>query len=112
MYFIDYILSSPTAAQETLIAVFEILDKEFWMAERKIYHRLPTYFYMDCDLINIGAHKNHITLYVGYDLVNYFKEKYTEHKYTKAAISIPYNIPFPFEFLKEICKEIRKLRLS
>lgn len=108
MPFQDYIMTAPLHAQTHLVFILQFVQNEFPDAQRRIYHGLPSFFYGKRDVINVGAHKDHIGLYVGYDIVDYFKQKYPSYRYTKAAIQFSYEAPFPFDFLKEVCSQIKK----
>lgn len=64
-------------------------------------------FFRRKDIINIGVYKDHISLYVGYDIVNYLKQIYPAQSYTKGAIRFLYTEPFMFGILKDIYRRIK-----
>jgi len=56
------------------------------------------------DILNYGAYKDHITMYIGYDLTDFLRNQYPQHRYTKAAMQISNKDAFPYELIKEICE--------
>ena len=75
----------------------------FQNAEEKIYHAVPTFIANGKDILNYGAYKNHITLYIGYELVHILKNKYPQYQYTKSAMKILNTDNFQDELIQEIC---------
>lgn len=105
--FQDFILMAPPNVQSWLISIFQFIENEFPQAEQRLYHALPTFFLKEKDIINIGVYKDHISLYVGYDIVDYLKQVYPAHSYTKGTISFSYTEPFTLGILKDICSQIK-----
>ena len=76
----------------------------FRNASETIYHRLPTFMVDGKDVLNYGAFKSHITLYIGYELAYLFKNQYPQYQYGKASMQIPHEVPFPEALIREICE--------
>jgi len=87
----------------------KIASDIFINSTEKIYHGVITFFTQDGkEIINFGGFKDHISIWIGYDLVNFFKLRYTKLKYTKVTVQISHNSDFPYEFVEEICKIINE----
>ena len=105
--FQDYILEAPAEVQLRLIDILSFVHDRLPNAEQRIYHGIPTFFVKKRDIINIGAYRQHFGVHVGYNLVDYLKQKYPEFQYTKSTIQFPYTQPLPFNILDDICSQIK-----
>ena len=100
----SYIIQFDTEIQRRLMTIRSITLDVFQAAEEKLYHGIPTLFRERKDILNYGAYKDHITIYVGYELADLLKKRYPQYEYTKAAIKFPHCDPFPEELVVEICE--------
>jgi uncharacterized protein YdhG (YjbR/CyaY superfamily) len=101
----SYIARFPPEVQSRLNKIRRIGFDVFSNAEEKIYHGVPTFITTNGkDILNYGAYKDHITLYVGYDMKYFLQNAYPQYHYTKAAIKFPHRECFPIEYIQEICE--------
>jgi len=100
----SYIIQFETETQRRLMSIRSIALDIFQTAEEKMYHGIPTFFKGKNDILNYGAYKDHITIYVGYELVELLEKTYPQYEYTKAAIKIPNCESFPEDLVEEICE--------
>ena len=107
IYFQDYILEKPSEAQSYLMDILLFVHKMLPNTEPQIYHGIPTFFWGKHDVINIGAYKDHIGVHVGYEMVDYLKQKYPSYTYTKSTIQFPYTQALPMKILDDICAKIK-----
>ena len=105
--FQDYILAAPSDVQGHLMDMLNFVHNKLPHAEQRIYHGFPTFFVKKRDVINIGAYRDHFGVHVGYELVDYLKQKYPKYQYTKSTIQLPYTQPLPFDVLADICAQIK-----
>lgn len=71
-----------------------------------IYHGVPAFFLDGTDILCYGAYQSHITLYVGYDLVEEIRSHYPQYHYSKATVMINHNDAMLKEPLEFICNTI------
>lgn len=100
-----YIVRFSPEVQSRLNEIRRIGFDVFSNVEEKIYHNVPTFITTNGkDILNYGAYKDHITLYVGYDMKYFLQNAYPQYHYTKAAIKFPHREYFPIEYIREICE--------
>jgi len=99
-----YITQFDLETQRRLRAIRSTGFDIFQNAEEKIYHTIPTFMINGKDILNYGAYKHHITLYVGYDVAYLLKNKYPQYQYTKTTIKIPNSDIFPDYIIQELCE--------
>ena len=104
--FMDYIMKSPAKAQVALVDILMFVKDQLPDAERKVYYGVPMFFVEGGSTVNIGAYKDHFSVWTGCEceLSDYLKPKYPDYKYTKATIQFPYTEPVPFHILEDICR--------
>jgi len=95
--------------QHRFEAIRTIVNDIFPGAEERIYHAVPTFSINGKDILNIGAYKNHITLYIGYELTALLKPKYPNYQYGVASMKITDKEPLPAELIQEICMVLKSL---
>jgi len=98
-----YIMQFSPDIQRRLLDIRSIAVEAFCNAEEKIYHNVPTFMINGKDIMCYGAYKDHITLYLGYDVTDFLKSIYPQYHYTKAAMHIYHKDSFPYELVKDIC---------
>ena len=99
----EYIRQFPPEIKEILARLREIIKESAPDAAEKISWQMPTFVYHG-NLIHFAAHKNHIGLYPGSDVIEAFEEKLSEYKTSKGAIQFPFNKPLPDELIREIVR--------
>ena len=104
-----YIMRFSPEIQHRLLDIRSIGLDVFSNAEEKIYHRVPTFIMNGKDILNYGAYEDHITIYLGYAMIDFLKSIYPQYQYTKSAIQIPHKDIFPNELIRKIC-ELVELR--
>jgi len=99
-----YIVRFPPKVQSRLFEIRYIGFDVFSDVEEKLYHGVPTFILTSGkDILNYGAYKNHITLYVGYEMRHLLTNAYPQYHYTKTAIQFPHKENFPKDYVREIC---------
>ena len=104
-----YISRFDPETEQRLLDIRSIAATVFPNSEETVWHAVPTFMYHGKDIFNYGAYKDHITLYVGYDLVKTLKEKYPKFQYTKGTVQFLNKDSFPYDVIKEICALIRDI---
>ena len=99
-----YIKQFPTEIQSRLLAIRSIGFGTLPNATERIYHRVPTFATGDRDVLNYAAYKDHITIWIGYEMADFLKNAYPKYKFTKVTIQFPNDEDFPVELVREICE--------
>jgi len=99
-----YIKQFPKEIQFRLNTIRSIGFETFSEATERVYHGVPTFATGDKDILNYGAYKDHITIWIGYEMVDLLKNAYPQYKYTKVTIQFSNSEDFPVELVKEICE--------
>ena len=103
----SYIAQFALDIQQRLYEIRTIGFDIFAVAEETIYHRVPTFMIDGRDVLSYGAYKDHITLYIGYDMADFLKNVYPQYRYTKSALQIPHGDGFPGRLIQEVCWLLR-----
>jgi len=90
--------------QKRLLSIRQTAHNVFHDAEEKTCHSLPAFFANGRGIFFYGAYKNHISICVGYDWVDFLKCQYPQFQYTKATILFPHADPFPEDVVQVICE--------
>lgn len=75
----------------------------FGEVEERLCHSLPAFAKDGKVFMFYGAYKNHISICVGYDWVDFLKAQYPQFHYTQATITFRHKDPFPEEVVRVIC---------
>ena len=102
-----YIMQFPPEIQRRLLNIRSIGLDVLSGAEEKIYHRVPTFMLNGKDVLNYGAYRDHITLYLGYSMVDFLRHVHPQYHYAKASMQLPHTDAFPSELIREICEILR-----
>jgi len=86
-----------------LTVIREIAQSVFAGSDERIYYGVPTLRLNGKDILNYAAYKDHINLFIGYEWSDFLKTQYPQFSYIKSAVQIPHEMPFPEEFVKEVC---------
>lgn len=99
-----YILKFNTAKQERLFKIRFIVQEKYPNANEWVYYGIPTVEENGKCILHYAAYKDHVSIIVGYALIDFLKDKYPEYRYTRASVIFPDKKPFPEDFIREICK--------
>ena len=98
-----YIMRFPSEVQARLVSIRQTALNVFGDAEERLYHGVPSLFQNGHDFMNYGAYKNHISICVGYDWVDFLKSQYPQFNYTKSTITFQHDASFPDDIVQTIC---------
>ncbi|MCL2812716.1 MAG: hypothetical protein FWD25_12625 [Clostridia bacterium] len=87
--------------RRTALDIFESID------ERK-YYGLPAFFSNGHVVMFYGAYKNHISICVGDDWVDFLKYQYPQFRYTQFTILFQHKEPFPHDVVEVICELLKR----
>lgn len=73
----------------------------------KIHGNGPAFAIDDKDVMSYGVYKNYIVIQLAKDLVDYLKLHYPQFYYTKDAVQISNDEPFPDELIQQICELLK-----
>lgn len=100
----DYLKQFNKEIQDKLNNMREIIKKYLSLeTTEKISWGMPT-FYLYGNLVHFAAAKNHIGFYPGESGIKNFIKEFDKLglKYSKGALQLPYNKPFPIELIQKI----------
>lgn len=100
----SYIMRFIPETQRRLLTIRQTARAVFQGADEKLYHTLPAFSANGKVFMFYGAYKDHISICVGYDWVDFLKYQYPQLSYTKATIKFQHNEPFPDNIVEVICK--------
>ena len=101
-----YIANFDDETQRRLKVIRQTALSIFPHAKETIYHNLPTLWLNGKDILNYGAYKDHITLYIGYEATNIMRANHPQYQYKKASMMLSHSEPFPKELMIELCEII------
>ena len=99
-----YMTRFDSEIQRRLLSIRQTARVVFQGADEKLYHTLPAFSANGKVFMFYGAYKDHISICVGYDWVDFLKYQYPQLSYTKATVTFPHNDPFPEDIVEVICK--------
>lgn len=99
-----YMMRFSPEVQERLVKIRRTALDAFGSIDEKTCHGLPAVFANGMGIMFYGAYKDHISICVGYDWVDFLKSQYPQFHYTKATITFPHQDPFPDEIVQVICE--------
>jgi len=100
----EYMLRFSPETQQRLALIRQIAWNVFQNVEERSCHNLPAIFANGRYIMFYGAYKNHISICVGYDWVDFLKCQYPGFQYTKATVIFPHAEPFPEDVVQVICE--------
>jgi len=80
----------------------------FQKIDERIYFGIPTLSIDGKEILHYAAYKDHISLIVGYDWVDFLKNQYPQFHYTRATITFQHKDPFPDDIIQVICELIKQ----
>ena len=90
--------------QQRLQTIRSIALNAFKNVNEKLYYGLPAIAKNGKIFIFYGAYKNHISICVGIDWVDFFKQQYPQFDYTQYTIIFKHGEPFPNGVVQTICE--------
>jgi uncharacterized protein YdhG (YjbR/CyaY superfamily) len=94
----------PAEVQRRLQVIRAIGFEVFENATETVYHAVPTFDVDTIGILNYGAYKNHISMHLGYDFTDFFRNVYPQFNYIKTTIQFPHTDEFPDTIIREICE--------
>ena len=99
----DYIASCLPEVQPKLHALRKLILMAEPELKEKISWRMPT-FYITSDVIHFAAHKNHIGIYPGPEVIEQFADRLQGYKFSKGAFQIPYDRPIDEALISDMIR--------
>jgi len=99
-----YIMKFNPELQQRLMTIRRTALDVFANAEEKLYHGLPAFSANGKIIMFYGAYKNHISMCVGDDWVDFLKYQYPQFHYTQYTITFQHKEPFPDDVVQVICE--------
>lgn len=99
----EIIAAQPPEAQPHLRALAALIREEAPDASERIAYGLPTWF-LNANLVHIGASRHHAGLYPGPSGVAAFAEQLSGYKTSKGAIQLPFTSPLPEDLVRRIVR--------
>lgn len=101
---LEYIHHQPEEVQGILHKVDKAISKGIpEEVERKIAWGMPTYK-LKHNIIHFAAHKNHIGIYPGPEVILEKAEELKEYKTSKGAIQFPYKREMPYTLIEDLAR--------
>jgi uncharacterized protein YdhG (YjbR/CyaY superfamily) len=90
---------------ERLSILRKLIHKVVLEIEEKISYQIPTFLHSGI-LCHYAAFKNHISFVYPFskDFLKHFENEMKEYKFSKAALQLPNNKPFPEKMLESMIK--------
>ncbi len=108
--FEDYLMRFEGEKQRRLSEILNFFTLEFPDTVRLVWHACATFFadYENRrDIVNVGGYKDHISIYLPFDMIDKLKQNYPQFIYTKGTICFPDREPLPHDMLPIISELIR-----
>lgn len=97
----EYIASKSLKIQAFLTKLRMILKDALPEAKEMIAWNMPSYKGKKY-IAHFEAYKDHVNVYFGPTIINMFKDKEQEFKFTERGVSLPYNKEIPAKLIKEM----------
>jgi len=102
----DYISTQGVEVQSIIQKVCEVIREAVPECSEIISCHMPTFRkgMSKSNLVQLAAHKNHLSFYPSENAVNIFADRLTRegYKFNKGCIHFPWNKPMPYELNSEI----------
>lgn len=98
---LSYYSSFELPIQQKLGEIHDIIKEVLPNAEEIISYKMPAFKQKEV-LVYYAGHKNHIGFYPTSQPIEHFKDRLTEHKWSKGAIQFPLDKPLPKKLIQEI----------
>lgn len=99
----EYISQQEKPVQDFLLELHCVIGNALPDVKQRIAWSMPTYGEKDI-IVQFYAHKTYVSLYVGDDAIEYFREALKEYTYKKSAVYLKYTQPLPEALITEMVK--------
>ncbi|MEN4041033.1 MAG: DUF1801 domain-containing protein [Anaerolineaceae bacterium] len=99
----EYIAGFPTAVQEILQRIRQVIREEAPAAQEAIRYRMPT-FRLNGNLVHFAAFQNHIGFYPTPTGIAEFEKELAAYKGGKGSVQFPLNQPIPYDLIRRIVR--------
>ncbi len=100
----EYILQYPDNIQDKLFQIKAVIEDTIPEAASRIAWGMPTYTIGKSNIIHFSVHRNFITLHIGTDTLDFFKDKLVQYSSTKSSVHLKFEDDIPKELIREIVK--------
>ncbi len=102
-----YILRFSPKVQQRLLCIRQTALDVFGNVEEKVYYGCPTIYVNGNGIMFYGAYKDHVSICVGYDWIDFLKGQFPQFRYTRATIKFQHKDSFPQEVVQAICELLK-----
>ena len=102
-----YMMRFGPEVQQRLMSIRLTARSVFQEFEEKTRYGLPAFFANGRLLMFYGAYKDHVSICVGDNWVDFLKYQYPRFRYTKATITFLHEDPFPDDVVQVICELLK-----
>ncbi len=99
-----YIARFNPEVQQRLRCIRQTARDVFGDVEEKIYYGYPTICVNGHEVMFYGAYKDHVSICVGYDWIDFLKVQFPQLDYTRATIKFPHSEPLPEDVVRVVCE--------
>jgi len=103
-----YIQKFNPEIQQRLLKIRRTALDVFGDIDEKLYYTLPAFAANGRVVMFYGAYKNHISICVGDDWVDFLKYQYPQFGYTQFTILFQHKEPFPDDVVQVICELLKR----
>ncbi len=104
----EYIARFSPEVRQRLLFIRQTVLNAFGEVEEKIYYGYPTVCVKGDTVLFYGAYKDHVSICVGYEWIDFLKGQFPQFGYTKATIKFPHEDPFPEDVIQTICALLKQ----
>jgi Uncharacterized conserved protein len=98
----SYIHQFPKEIQEKLFEIKKEIEHTIPHAEARIAWNMPTYSIGSVNIIHFSVQKSFISLHIGIEAMNFFRNKLKEYSTTKSVIHFRFEDEMPKSFIREV----------
>ncbi len=99
-----YIARFSPKVQQRLLYIRQTALSVFGGADEKMYYGYPTICVQGKEIMFYGAYKDHVSICVGDDWIDFLKGQFPQFGYTKATIKFQHSEPFPEDVIQVLCE--------
>ncbi len=97
----EYIDNFPIEIKLRLDKIREIILSNLNESEESIKWEMPSYSKNEY-ILHLSAYKNHISLFVGEDVIEVFKDRLADYETVKGNIKLNHSEEIPYDLIKDI----------
>lgn len=98
----EYIATWPADVQTRMQAIRQAMRDAAPQATEALKYAVPTFVYMDKNLISFGGAKNHIGIYPTPSATEAFAEKIGRYRSGRGSVQLPLDEPVPTDLIREL----------